>query len=277
MKSTRIYLLLFTFLFLTSSINFSCSWFSSDDEEDANSNDTITEITSDDTKDNNSTKAYVADDYQIPEELVYNKQSDDFLIDKLYPIGWSKDGKFAYIIEPADEESGFYLFEIVVFDMINNKTIWSWKPEESEEGDLEMTWKENYELFKSSLNKYEITQDNSFELLKDKTTFKDNEYQIVLDTKTEIQPDYGIDIIKNIKISISSAELGSKEIYNQNTEDYSMIIGAFVPGYLLSPNDGRIVVICQMERIGAEGPPNAVYFQLIGADLLRGFHTDSGS
>jgi len=83
---------------LTSSLNFSCSWFSSDDE-DANSNDTITEITSDDTIDNSSNEAYVADDYQIPDELIYNKQSDNFLIDKLYPIGWSKDGKFAYIIE----------------------------------------------------------------------------------------------------------------------------------------------------------------------------------
>ena len=275
MNSTKNYLLLFVFVFLTSTINFSCSWFSNNNE-DASSNDSIAEITSQDINDTNNNE-YTATEFQIPKELRYNKQDENFLIDKLYPIGWSKDGKFAYIVEPADEESGFYLFEIVVFDLINNKTIWSWKPEESEEGDLETTWKENYELFKSSLNKYKISQENKFELKKGKTTFKDNEYQIVLDTKTETQPDYGIDIIKDIKISITSTELGSKEIYNQPTDEYSMILGAFVPGYLLSPNDGRIAVIVQLERIGSEGPPNAVYFNIVGSDLERGFHANTGS
>lgn len=275
MNSIKNYLLVFTIVLLASSFNLSCSWFSSEDI-DSTSNGTTTEISSQDL-DNNTKDEYIAGDYQIPKELVYTKQADNFIVDKLYPIGWSKDGKFAYITEPADEESGFYLFEIVIFDLINNKTAWSWKPGASEEGNLETTWKENYELFKSSLNKYKIVQKNSFNLQKGKTTYKDNNYQIVLDTKTATQPDFGIDIIKNIKISISSEELGIKEIYNKPTEDYDMILGAFAPGYLLSPNDGRIVVICQLERIGAEGPPNTVYFELIGSDLSRGFHVKTGS
>ncbi|MCF6241845.1 MAG: hypothetical protein L3J74_10940 [Bacteroidales bacterium] len=215
--------------------------------------------------------AYVPGDYALPKELSYLDKSDDFLVDKFYPIGWSKDGKFAYITEPADEGSGLYLFELVVFDAVNNKNVWSWKPEEREEGSLSSTWKNNYALFKKKLNEYQIEQEDNIELKKGKTSFKGNEYQIVLDTKTETDPDFGFDMIKEIKITINSPELGTKEIYQSKTDEYSMYIGAFVPGYILSPYNGRIVVLCQLEQAGYEGPPNIVFFQLIGSDLLLGF------
>ena len=100
------------------------------------------------------------------------------------------------MVEPADEGSGYYLFELVVFDMINNKISWSWKPDDSEEGDLESTWKDNYQDFKESLNKYEIVQETKFELQKGKTTFKGKNYQMVLESKTEKEPDFGFDVVK---------------------------------------------------------------------------------
>lgn len=275
MSNIRTSVLLFILMIAIATLNSSCSWFNGEEE---GTNDSIAEITDQDINNQNSgEEKYVADDYRIPNELIYNEQSNDFLIDKLYPIGWSKDGKFAYIVEPADEGSGFYLFELVVFDLVNNKITWSWKPDESEEGDLETTWKENYEHFKEFLNKYEITQEAKFELEKGKTTFKGNEYQVVLDTKTETEPDFGFDVVKELKISITSKEIGTKEIYNHKEKDFSMVVGAFVPGYLLSKNNGRIIVICQMERWGYEGPPNVVFFELIGSDLLRGFKVSDGS
>lgn len=276
MNNIRINLVLFISIIAITTLNFSCSWFN--DEEEDDTNDTIAEIIDQDINNQNSgEEKYVAGDYRIPDELIYNNKADDFLIDGLFPIGWSNDGKFAYIVEPADEGSGFYLFEIVVFDLVNNKIVWSWKPDESEEGDLETTWKENYELFKESLDKFEIVQEDKFELKKGKTTFKGNEYQIILDTKTETEPDFGFDVIKELKVSIASVEIGTKEIYNHIENDFSMVVGAFVPGYLLSPSNGRVVVICQMERWGYEGPPNVVFFELIGSDLIRGFKANDGS
>ncbi len=275
MNKIKIYPILIILLVVLATFNFSCSWFNDNDEDGVD--DTLVEIIDQDVINNSGDGGYEAGDYKIPAELVYNDKSDDFLIDKLYPIGWSKDGKFAYIVEPADEGSGFYLFELIVFDMVNNKTIWSWKIDETEEGDLETTWKENYEHFKESLNKYELVQQDDFKIEKGKTSFKGNEYQIVLDTKTKTEPDFGFDVIKELKISIESPEIGLKEIYNHKENDFSMLVGAFVPGYMLSPNSGRIVVICQMERWGYEGPPNVVFFELIGSDLLRGFNANTGS
>ncbi|MFN8258184.1 MAG: hypothetical protein U0W24_21025 [Bacteroidales bacterium] len=216
-------------------------------------------------------------EYEIPSELVYHKKGKDFLYDKIYPIGWSKKGMFAYIIEPADEASGLYWFEIVILDIVNNKVAWSWKPKESENGNLSKTWKDNYDTFKKHLRESEIMQTKNFTLISGKSDYKGNEFELTLDATTETDPDYGFEVVKEVEINIISAELGNKKVYDQKTGDYSAILGAYIPGYLLSPFDDRIVIVFQKERVGYEGPPNVVFFDLIGSDLSRGFKKEKDS
>ncbi len=216
-------------------------------------------------------------EFTLPEELVYTSTRHEFNYDKFYPIGWSKDGKFAYIMEPADEGSGFYLFEIVIIDIVNDKIIWSWKPEESEEGSLQVTWKENYDLFARHLNEVEINQTTDFKLAPTSISYKGNDYEIVMETVTEVDPDYGVDLIKEVEINLQSPELGEKQIFSQKIDSRDYILSAYVPGYLMSPHDDRIVVICQKERIGAGGPPNIVFFEIIGSNLIRGFKKENDS
>jgi len=220
---------------------------------------------------------FAKQEYQVPLELIYNKQGTEILYDRLYPIGWSKNGLFAYIVEPADEGSGLYWFELIILDIVNNKVAWSWKPSETSEGNIASIWKENYELFKKHLGESEVIQLNSFALKSGKTSYKGNDYEIKLDASKETDPDFGFDVIKKVEIRLVSKELGEKEVYNQKSIDYSLILGAYVPGYLLSPFDDRIVVIYQKERVGYEGPPNVVFFDLIGSDLIRGFKKDKDS
>jgi hypothetical protein len=216
-------------------------------------------------------------EYTIPTELQYGRINKDFIYDKFYPIGWSKDGKLAYIIEPADEASGNYWFEIIVRDIVNNKTVWSWKPTESEKGNLQSTWKDNYELFKKHLTEAEINQQEKFELKSTKTSYKGNDYELILDASTITDPDFGMDMIKETNLSIVSKELGRKSIAKQKEEEYSRVIGAIIPGFILCPFDDRVVVILRKERIGYEGPPNVVYFELFGSDLMRGFKKQNDS
>jgi len=220
---------------------------------------------------------FAKQEYTVPTELVYNKKGKDFLYDKLYPIGWSKNGMFAYIIEPADEGSGLYWFEIVILDIVNNKIAWSWKPGEIAQGSVDKIWKENYDLFKKNLRESEIIQQKTFALKTGKTSYKGNDYEYVLDSKTATDPDFGFDVIKEVTINIESPELGKKQIYHQKNEEYSLVLGAYVPGYILSPFDDRVVVIYQKERNGYEGPPNVVFFELIGSDLIRGFKKEKDS
>ena len=56
----------------------------------------------------------VMEAYSCPSELKFCPQSSEYLYEKFYPIGWSKNGLFAYIIEPVDEAAGQYFFKFVI-------------------------------------------------------------------------------------------------------------------------------------------------------------------
>ncbi len=258
-----VYTLLGIFLFVL----VSCGGSQANDEENQNPDSNVVDNIND----------VDAQDYVLPEELIYTSSRHGFNYDKFYPIGWSKDGKFAYIMEPADEGSGFYLFEIIILDIVNNKLVWSWKPEESEDGSLQSTWKENYDLFAQHLSEAEISQTKDFKLESTTMSYKGNDYEVVMETSTDIDPDYGVDLIKEVEINLQSKELGVKQIYNEKTDGRDYILSAYIPGFLLSQHDDRIVIICQKERIGAGGPPNIVFFEIIGSDLIRGFKKESDS
>jgi hypothetical protein len=201
----------------------SCGGNQTNDEENNNTDSNIV----------NGENGVNSQGFTLPEELTYTSSRHGFNYDKFYPIGWSKDGKFAYIMEPADEGSGFYLFEIFILDIVNNKLVWSWKPEESEEGSLQSTWKENYDLFAQHLNEAEITQTKDLKLEPTATSYKGNDYEIVMETATEVDPDYGVDLIKEIEINLQSTELGVKQIYNEKTDSRDYILSAYIPGFFI--------------------------------------------
>jgi hypothetical protein len=227
---------------------------------------------------NNNQGDFKNQEYTLPSELEYGRvDPKNFLYDKFYPIGWSKDGKLAYIIEPADEASGYYWFEIIIRDIVNNKTTWSWKPAESEKGNLQSTWKDNYDLFKKHLGDAQIIQLEKFELKPTKISYKGNDYELILDASNVTDPNYGLDVVKETNLSIVSKELGTKSIAKQKEDESSRVIGAIIPGFILCPFDDRIVVILRKERIGYEGPPNVVYFDLFGSDLTRAFKKQNDS
>jgi len=263
MTKSFVYLLLSIFLIIASS----CGNGEANDEENGGL----------DTNSGSQVGNLDEQDFVLPEELTYTSDRPGFNYDMIFPIGWSKDGKFAYLMEPADEGSGFYLFEIIILDIVNNKLVWSWKPEESEEGSLQSTWKENYDLFAQHLNEAEITQTKNFKLESTNTSYKGNDYELIMETSAEVDADYGVDLVKEITISLQSPELGVKEFYKQKIDNRDYILSAYVPGFLMSPHDDRIIVICQKERIAAGGPPNIVFFEIVGSDLIRGFKKGSDS
>ena len=60
----------------------------------------------------------------------------EFLEDKFYPIGWSKDGKFAYFVEPADEACGCYFGTFVIQDLKTDKVLWQHRHVSDEMGSV---------------------------------------------------------------------------------------------------------------------------------------------
>lgn len=110
----------------------------------------------------------------------YNRNNDDKYIDLIFaPIGWSKDGKFAYIKEIATGGADYYetgLFRWVVQDMITDKILWI--SDKEEEGDYPAQYWEmdKEELFHWMLKKFMA-----------KNWQKIEEYGIIVDTNIEIQ------------------------------------------------------------------------------------------
>ncbi len=157
--------------------------------------------------------------YKVPAELSYISKKEGFSYDKFYPIGWSDDGKFAYIVEPADEGSGLYFFEIHVYDIVNNKDIWAWKYEGEDGESVQSVWNKNTELFHKNLNEHNIAQNKKFNLQKGKMSHQGNDYEIVMDSKLETDQDFGIDIIKGVKLTMKSPQLGTKDFFEQQMDN----------------------------------------------------------
>lgn len=265
-------------ILLTTIITITFNIISCKSDSSNNNNNKTTNNTTNTKKGNNNNEVEQnkIQDYKIPDELKYSIQGENFLYDKFFPIGWSKDGKFAYIVEPTDEASGLYFFELVIKNMISDKVEWSWKPKKNtEEGNLETIWTKNYEIFKKKLNDYGIIQQTDHNYVKGNFTYDNKNYSITLKSHTKLNQDYGFDVIVGTDIFIESPELGKKQVYEFKEDDYSMILGEIITGQIISPYEGRIAIILKQERWGWEGPPNVISFVIIGSNLSESFKKES--
>jgi hypothetical protein len=210
--------------------------------------------------------------YSVPAELKYYKQSDEYLFQKFYPIGWSKDGKFAYVIEPADEAAGLYFFKLKVQNMISDKDVYTWEPEDDPEtGSVKQMWKDNQMTFATNLNEHKIIPQSDIKLLGTEFSTEDGKFKVTIENTMETDPDFGFEVVKTTNIYIKSAELGTKKIYSYTENDYNQCLGRIVQGVIKSPYEKRIAVLVKEELRGYEGPPNVVKEFLVGADLERNF------
>lgn len=214
----------------------------------------------------------VKEAYSVPSELKYYKPSDEYLFQKFYPIGWSKDGKFAYVIEPADEAAGLYFFKLKIQNMISDKDAYLWEPEEDPEtGSIRQMWKDNQMTFANKLNEHKIIPQKDIKLLDTEFSTEDGKFKVTIENTMETDPDFGFEVVKTTNIYIKSSELGAKKIYSYTEKDYNQCLGRIVQGVIKSPYEKRIAVLVKEELRGYEGPPNVVKEFLVGADLERNF------
>lgn len=229
-----------------------------------------------DNKSEKDTLVVETGNYWVPAELKYSNHDDEsFLYDKFYPLGWSKDGFFAYITEVADEGSGYYFFKISIQNMINDKIEWEWEPAYTEDGTIDAVWSENKKLIMNKLVEYNIIQSKDIVLGTKSFTYLNKQYNLKIITDTQENEGFGFEVIKSTTVNLTSPQLGTKTIY-ENTEDgYSMLLGQIIAGYIQSPYEDRIAVILKNERWGYEGPPNLIYFTIIGSNLTESFQPET--
>lgn len=191
-----------------------------------------------------------------------------------YPIGWSKDGKFAYYLEPPDEACGCYFGEINIVDLKTDKVLWTkrYEGEMDKPEDLKSFWKKSRKMISQKLNQYKIQAGKNFTLLGG--TFEANGDSFKIDYFADVNLDEDPYNSKGtIAVKIISANKGKKTLYQKTFkgENNAGILDSSLGGVLKSPFESRVAVIRVDTQRGWEGPPHVTKISVVGADLTKGF------
>jgi hypothetical protein len=207
------------------------------------------------------------------------ESSPNFLIlDKFYPIGWSKTGKFAYLIEPDREPQAHDCNCDAVFVIADLKTDRIlWKHEVFSEDFSEETgyWKLKQTLFARKLKEHSIQPQKQFSLLPFPIKHKTDELVPNLEifrTKHSLY-DSDYDVFAYL-ITMTSKEKSKKMVFHRTfslDEMYKGFLQGHLFGYFLSPYEPRVALLMIEVHGGYEGPPHVTRTHIYGADLVNGF------
>lgn len=192
-----------------------------------------------------------------------------------YPIGWSRDGKFAYLWEPADEACGCYFAEIVIQDLKTDKIVWKEKYDHAVEPKIPETidtvWPTVQKRYSAKLRQYKIEPIKGFSLVHPQIAFDGD----VLTPKVnvDIEHDGIYEVEGSITVQMMSEKLGTKTLSRKVylKKDLNAIRDAMITGSLISPFEPRAAVIVVEEHRGYEGPPNITKIRIVGSTLNSGF------
>ena len=226
-------------------------------------------------------------DYRVPRELKYGDDKEwttdsadsvtayDFsqnycLLTHFYPIGWSADGRFAYVslYDDHGDAYGYINCQVVILDVRRNEVVWSYAPADTEnpsDTPFRKIWRQNRILIEDNLNRCAIVQDSS-NFQNFPIYYGSDTISCCLDT-TWVgydQSKYGWEYIDTLKFILRSARQGGKVLYEKG--DYAAL-DVDVPGYLKNPRGPEIVIPLIALYWGWEGPPNTTRMILLGYNL----------
>ncbi len=224
-----------------------------------------------------------AREFHLPAEMEIGESNAK---DKFYPIGWSKDGKFAYVkfrvVEGGCGTCPFYYFVVqsAVTDAVpftrrlDGKRMgvdYSVKP-------FSEIWEEHYDLFRGKLKEYGIVQQERFTPGGIEFHYKGSDYKI---TKkfNKIKKEFrwfmfeGVEtVIERLDLSVLSTRLGGKRVYQFRSGKGVEILNTKILGHLRSPFEDRMLILFLEEHLNQEGGGSAGYtLRLVGSHLRGGF------
>lgn len=219
-------------------------------------------------------KNILAQALELPKEIVYYEAKEAVdegphytVTTTFHPIGWSKDGKFAYAKFFDSYADGLTLV-VVVQDVTSDKVIWSKEVyalgEDGEEQNLDHKglWNKVKNSLEKALITYKISPNQSIDYRKESWhRINGQAYKFALTTN------------KKIQIDCRAKGLGEKNIYQQKISEtdfeYSEI-GASVKGIIKSPYEDRVLVLYLISQKGFEFATDES-FDLVGCHLTKGF------
>jgi hypothetical protein len=212
----------------------------------------------------------------LPELTEYEAPNAVLIPGRLFPLGWSRDGVFAYAYEPPDEACGCYFFELLIQDMVSDKVLWEYRYDSSKaaEGDkledIAAVWRAHGGELEARLRDFGIVRAKGAALEPLSKTGPDRLAAELQTTRVEeeLSP-YGFGYISSYAARVSSAR-GEKTIFRSGVIEAGLL-DVSSPGYLESPFEPRVALVIQEIWRGWEGPPSVARLRLSGCDLRRGW------
>ena len=192
---------------------------------------------------------------------------DMYFASEIYPVGWSKDGHFAFVQKNEVAGRGGIKFSYFIIDSVTDKVAWNYIDDwiDSNNTTIHQSIKKSKNRFKKQLEKYEIVQNRGIDLHAFPLNHGDQKFfpEIEILKKKESHPFLGD--IKSVSIFM-----------NKNTKRKRIFLkkdpGAFsywITGYFASPFEKRILVGIGEEKWGHEGTEGHIIFS--GCSLKSGY------
>jgi hypothetical protein len=211
----------------------------------------------------------------------YNRNSigGNFEVENFYPVGWSKDGKFAYYIEPVDEACGCYFGKLVIVDLKNDTTVWQFDYTSEDETEnskkpttLAALWATNRKLFSTKLNENKIEPQRIARLLPFPIIYKTDRMtaNLNVERKPVSKDDRIYGDVARARVEVTSRQNGKKTVLDEKyPEAMPLYVGML--GYLKSPLEPRVAIVLIEIYRGYEGPPHVGNVKIVGASLDKNF------
>lgn len=189
---------------------------------------------------------------------------------EFYPLGFSKAGKFAYLIIPPDEAQGFLTVELVVQNLVNDKIAFKKVYEFDDDENRSKNYPRDFKSFIANhqsdiervKKRHHITTQRPFLI----TCFSD----LTLNSKKSFATKDGLGkFLSHLILQMNNKKGLSKTIYNKKITDYAF--NSVIAGFFASPYEERVAILLMSIHRGWEGPPNTIKFNVVGASLATGF------
>ncbi len=180
--------------------------------------------------------------YSVPEPVSYgmtNAGAEDFDIVNIYPIGWSRDGKFAYVLwrDYIGTIGRCGDFKFIIRDLVTDAVVWSY--DYFEEGSVSFAdmWEYNYSRFAGKLRQYAIAEQT---FRPEPLPYAEGGDSLSIEIQAVRKAVSGGDYIRSFEVVAISRKRGAKSLYSEPMT----ILESIEPAYCFrSPFEKRIAVV----------------------------------
>lgn len=208
----------------------------------------------------------------VPRELVFGPPLNpiQLLRTRLFPIGFSRTGKLAVVLEPADEACGCYFATFLILDLVKDEPVESVRyvsddattfpvKVKTPPTDFATFWRLGLPVWKQKLDAHGIVP-------RALTLEPPRAHGLSLSV-SRCEADAGCAGAE----LVASSTRGRKSLTTWPLEADERVLSREVRGVLRSPFERRVAALVVETRMGWEGPPHVEEPKLIGCHLERGF------